>query len=193
MLAAVDRLAPDETDVARVVGEEREPGPEYQLDLVPPLFGSGDRPGQPVEPVGEEVLEDLLVQRLFRLEVVEQARAADTHPGGDVVQRGALVAGVGEAGEGLVEDELAGRRLDVGVDRLLEGVVGDLGCLGGRPAHQIPNANTTPAPTAHRRPSAPRAQRSFWNRSSSASRSSEASVRFSRPASFESRSSDARE
>ena len=61
-----------------------------------------------IEPVGQQVLEDLLVERFFRREVVQQARPPDADAGGDVVERGAVVAGVGEARHRLVEDLLPG-------------------------------------------------------------------------------------
>ena len=54
-------------------------------------------PLDPLEPVGERPLEDLPVEGLLRREVVQQARAADADGLGDVVQRRAVVAVLGEA------------------------------------------------------------------------------------------------
>src|SRR5690606_33752440 len=60
-------------------------------------------------PVGEGLLEHRLVDRGLRREVVEQAGAPDADAGGDVVERGPLVAALGEAATGLLEDRRACR------------------------------------------------------------------------------------
>ena len=75
-----------------------------------------------LEPVGQQELEHLAVQRLLGREVVQQAGPTDADAGGDVVERRALVAGGREADDRLVEDRLAGacgssgRRRRAGVD-----------------------------------------------------------------------------
>ena len=113
MAAAVDRGAPNEADVVGIVGEVVEAGVEHQLDLRPALFRRRDGDRQAAEPVRQEPFEDLAVERLLGGEVVEQARPANADAGSDVVERRALVAVGAEAGDGLVEDQLArgaGRR-----------------------------------------------------------------------------------
>ena len=107
MAASVDGRPADEADVVGVVGEVVEPGLEDQLDLHPPLLGRFDGDDEAAEPVRQEALEHLAVQRLLGGEVVEQAWPTDSHTGGDVVQRRALVAVGPEAGDRLVEDQLA--------------------------------------------------------------------------------------
>ncbi len=77
VLAAVDRLATDHPDVVRVVGEEPEARPKHQFDLVPATLRCSDRRGEPVEPVAQEQLEHLLVQRLLR----RRSGAADSGGG----------------------------------------------------------------------------------------------------------------
>ena len=118
MAAAVDRLPAHEPHVGRVVDEELEPGPQDELDLGQPRSVGGDGGVEAAEPVRQQALEDLAVQRLLGREVVQQAGPADADAGGDVVERRALVAGRREAGHGLVEDRLA-RRADVGLTRRL--------------------------------------------------------------------------
>ena len=61
-----------------------------------------------VDPVAEQLLEDFAVQGFFRREVVQQAGATDAHAGGDVVERRAVVAVLGEAAARLGQDELTG-------------------------------------------------------------------------------------
>ena len=68
-------------------------------------LGCGDRRLESLEPVAEQHLEHLVVQRFLGGEVVQQARPANADPGGDVVQRGAFVAAVGEATHGLGDDQ----------------------------------------------------------------------------------------
>ena len=110
MRPAVERLAPYEAHVVRVLGKEVEPGTHHQFHLRPAAIGDADRIDQTVEPVLEQALEDLLVQRVLRGEVVQQAGPPDPHPAGDVAERGAVVPVLGEAVQRLDQDEFARRR-----------------------------------------------------------------------------------
>ena len=75
-----------------------------------PTPAAADARLQPLDPVAEQALEDLAVQRVLGREVVQQARPADADAGGDVVQRGALVAVLAEAVQRLGEDQVARRQ-----------------------------------------------------------------------------------
>ena len=132
----VDRLAPHQPDEVVVVGEEPEPGVEHELDLRPPDLRRVDGVGEPGEPVRQRAFEDLSVEGLLRVEVVQQARPPDPDAGGDVVERRAVVAGMREAGQRLVEDLVARRSLIVD-QRLLS---------KGLPSH-CPTLSPEPLPT----------------------------------------------
>jgi N-acetylglucosamine-6-phosphate deacetylase len=95
--AVVQCLTAHQADVFGVVAEEPEPGDQHRLHLRPATQVDADRIGEAVEPVREETLENLAVENLLRSEVMQQARPADTHGCCDVVQRGSVVAGFGEA------------------------------------------------------------------------------------------------
>ena len=107
--AAVDRLAAHQTHVVGVLGEELGTRREHQLDLRPAPLGDADGVAEPLEPVRQQPLEDLPVEGVLRVEVVQQARPPDPDASGDVVQRRAVVAVLGEAVERLGEDLLARR------------------------------------------------------------------------------------
>ena len=106
MGAAVDCLPADQADVGGVVDEVPEAGAQDQLDLGPAALFDRHRCVETAEPVRQQALEHLAVERLLGREVVQQARPPDPDAGGDVVQRRALVPGRGEADDGLVEDQL---------------------------------------------------------------------------------------
>ena len=105
----VDRLAAHQAHVFVVVGEEVETGADDQLDLRPAGLRLSMAPAKTLEPVAEQPLEDLVVQRFLGREVVQQAGPADADAGGDVVERGAVVARFGEAVQRLGDDLIAGR------------------------------------------------------------------------------------
>ena len=110
--AAVDRLPAHEADVGRVVGEvTRSRRAARARPCSQPCSSEATAASSAAEPVRQQALEHLAVQRLLRREVVQQAGPADADAGGDVVERRALVAGGREARDGLVEDRLA-RRAD---------------------------------------------------------------------------------
>ena len=107
----VEGLPSDDADQLGVGPEELEADLEDRVDQLPPARRCLEPLPQPQIPVGQGVLHDLAVDRLLRLEVVEEAGPTDPHPGRDVVERRALVALVGEALLRLLEDQIPGGRV----------------------------------------------------------------------------------
>ncbi|MFM2077395.1 MAG: hypothetical protein RJA49_1285, partial [Actinomycetota bacterium] len=106
---AVQRLPAHQAHVVRVVGEEPEAGLDDHLHLLPTDLGCRDHHVEALEPVAQQLLEHLAVQRVLGREVVQQARPADADTCGDVVQRRAVVPGLGKAVERLGKNEVARR------------------------------------------------------------------------------------
>lgn len=106
--AAVECLAAHQAHVVGVVGEQVEARFDDQFHLALTGLGRADGRRESVDPVAEQLLEDFAVQGFFRREVVQQAGATDAHAGGDVVERRAVVAVLGEAAARLGQDELTG-------------------------------------------------------------------------------------
>ena len=112
MTACGQRLVAHQPHEVGVLEEPPHGLGEHAVDVRPPLFGGGrvvDGLVDALPPVGERPLEHGLVDRVLRREVVQQARPPDADAGGDVVQRRALVAVLGEAATGFEQDGLACR------------------------------------------------------------------------------------
>ena len=110
--AAVEGLPAHEPHVARVLLEEAEAGGQHDDSTFshPSWESRAMAPTRPAQSV-RSCSKTLAVQGLLRREVVQQARSADADPFGDVVERGAVVALLGEAFDGLAEDRVTrGRR-----------------------------------------------------------------------------------
>ena len=98
--AGGERLVADEAHELGVLEEPPDGLGEDLVDVGPPLGPGGrivDRLVDALAPVGQRALEHLLVDGLLRGEVVQQAGPADADAGGDVVERRAVVAVLGEA------------------------------------------------------------------------------------------------
>jgi N-acetylglucosamine-6-phosphate deacetylase len=115
----LERLSSDESDEVGVLHEELEARREDVIDERPSvavrLVHRGDL--DPLVPLGERQFEDLAVDGVLRREVVQEARSANAHPGGDVVERGAVEPVVGEASPPLDEDLLASGGRNIGVSK----------------------------------------------------------------------------
>ena len=105
MYATIERFATHQAYIVGVIGEQVETGLDDELHLADPPLRSRNGSFESFEPVAEQHLEHLVVQRLFGWEVVQQARPTNADPGGDVVQRGSFVAALCEASHGLGDDQ----------------------------------------------------------------------------------------
>ncbi len=114
--AVVQGLAAHQADVFGIVAEEPEPGDQHGLHLRPATKVDTDCIGESVEPVREQTLEHLAVENLLRREVVQEARPANTDGRRDVVQRGSVVPGFGEAVQRFDHDLVPRREMLSGGD-----------------------------------------------------------------------------
>ena len=119
---AVEGLALHDPHELGVGAEEVERGGDDVVGLAPPLeVGHRDRGLDPADPLGQRRLEHLPVDGLLVGEVVQEAGLADAHAGGDVVERGAGEALLGEAVLRLQQDRVPGRQPAVRLGHASEG------------------------------------------------------------------------
>src|SRR5690606_4599540 len=119
-----------------------------------------DRLADALAPVGQRLLEHRLVDRTLRREVVQQAGPPDADARRDVVERGPLVAALGEAAASLLEDRRPCRAGTTLVRHRAEGIGRSPGAAGGRPAGAPRHpASRTVGPWTSSRPSSSRTRR----------------------------------
>ena len=94
-----------------VVGEEVETGADDQFDLGPTVFGNIDGLGQPLEPIAQQPLEDLVVQRLFDGKWWSRLGRRIPTPAAMSLSEVPSYPDFGKAVQGLVDDQVAGRQL----------------------------------------------------------------------------------
>jgi len=106
--AAIERLTAHEAHKLRALGKEMEARRQHAVDLLPAVAGKVGGLVDADEPVRERRFQHLAVEGVLRGEVVQETRAPDADGLGDLVQRSAVVAVLGEALRGGAQDGFPG-------------------------------------------------------------------------------------